>query len=503
MTFKERYFKTLALFFILLFALISRAGDSVAQEPITLKRAIEIAMKNSPEIKRYQLSLERGQQFLAARKASLKSQFGLTLNPIDYSYQRRFYNFFSKYYTSETKRSAGSFFIKQPIAWTDGTLTLFNDFSWIDSYSEFQDTKSKTFSNNLYLSFTQPIFTYNRTKLDLRGLELDLENSALNFAIQKLYLEYQVTQNFFNVYQQKARLEIAKEEYRNREQSYAIIKNKVEAGLDPREELYQAELDLTQSKSNVQNAQVALDNFLDTFKRQIGLSLYDDVMVTADISHHPVEVDLQKALDNGLKYRMEIRQRQIQVENAKYDLIAAAASNEFRGDISLTYGVIGTDEKANQIFDSPTKNQTISLSLNIPLFDWGEKKARIKAYQAMVKTSELSLEEQKKDIIIQIRKAYRNLKNLTSQIEIAEQALRNAQLTYDINLERYKNGDLTSMDLNLIQNQLSDAKLNKIKALINYKVELLNLKILSLYDFEKNQRVIPAEIKSSAIQIGK
>jgi len=491
MKLKKNYINTryLVLFFLILF--MGHSQISFGQEPFTLERALETAMKNSPQIRSYQLDLERRQQALNAGKAGLKSQFGLTLTPFDYSHQRRFYNFFSKYLTSETKQSMGTFSINQPIIWTDGTLTLINDFGWLDSYSEYQDTKSKYFSNDLYLRFTQPIFTYNQTKLQLRELELSLENSALTFAIQKLYLEYQVTQNFYNAYQQKASLEIALDEYRNREQSYQIIKNKVEAGLDPQAELYQAELDLTQSKSKVQNTQVALDNYLDSFKRLIGLSLFDDITVTADISHLPVEIDLQQALDTGLKYRMEIRQSEIQVENAKYDLVRAAATNEFRGDITLSYGITGTDEKFNNMFDSPTKNERISLQFNVPLFDWGQKKSTVKSYQAMIKNSELSLEDEKNSIIIEIRRAYRNLKNLVSQIDIADQSLRSAQLTYDIQLERYKNGDLTSMDLNLAQNQLSQAKLDKIGALINYKTELLNMKVVSLWDFERNQRVVP------------
>ncbi len=493
MKFRDYSLKNLIVSLILML-LMTSTKLSFTQEPLTLERSLEIAMANSPEIKRYQLNLERSQQLLNARKASLKSQFSLTLNPINYLHRRQFYNFLSKYYTSETKQSSGTFSIRQPIKWTDGALSLINEFGYVDSYSEFQNTKSKTYSNDLYLRLTQPIFTYNRTKLELRELELDLENAAINFAIQKLFLEYQVTQNFFNVYQQKASLDIAKDEYQNREESYGIIKNKVEAGLDPQEELYQAELDLTQSKSNVQNAQVTLENYLDNFQKLIGLSLYDDITVTADISHQPVEIDLQKALDNGLKYRMEIRRRQIDVENAKYNVIRTAASNEFMGDITLSYGITGTDAKYDQMFDSPTKNEGFSLELNIPLFDWGEKKSRIKASEVMVQSSELSLAEQKKDIMIEIRRAYRNLKNLVNQIEIANQSVRSAQLTYDINLERYKNGDLTSMDLNLFQNQLSETKLNKISTLINYKIELLNMKILSLWDFQKDQRVIPEGI---------
>ena len=49
---------------------------------------------------------------------------------------------------------------------------------------------------------------------------------------------------------------------------------------------------------------------------------------------------------------------------------------------------------------------------------------------------------QQNDIIVTIRQSYRNLKNLINQIEIATSvSVNNAQLTYDLNLEKYKNGD--------------------------------------------------------------
>ena len=77
--------------------------------------------------------------------------------------------------------------------------------------------------------------------------------------------------------------------------------------------------------------------------------------------------------------------------------------------------------------------------------------------------------------------------------------MRNAELTYDINLERYRNGDLTSIDLERFQNQLSEKKMNKANALINYKLELLNLKIQSLWDFENNRSFISQELQNNII----
>jgi len=477
---------------LLVVALFFLFGQGYAQQMLTLEGALSIAMQNSPQIKQVEYNLERSQQSLNAQKAALKSQLSLSITPYDYSKDRRFNNDFSLWTTSETKQSLGTFRVTQPIPWTDGTLSLFNRFQWRDAFSEnrFCETAIKTYDNNLYLSFTQPIFTYNRTKLVTRELELDLENTQLSYDVQQLNLERMVTQNFYDVYQQRTSLDIAFEDLHNQEQSFEIIKNKVDAGLVAKEELYQAELNLATSQSNLQNEQVALSNVLDNFKLLLGISLFDSVNVTADVAHVPVKVDMQKAIDHGLKYRMELRQRKINIESSMFSLIQTSAQNEFKGNVNISYGIIGTHEDFNQVYESPTRNQRFSVSFEIPLFDWGEKISRIKAAEANLKSTELSLENEKNDIIIGIRQMYRSLLNLENQIEIARQNVRNAQLTYEINLERYENGDLTSMDLSLFTNQLNQKKMSSVQALINYKLALLNLKIQSLWDFEKSRSVL-------------
>ena len=433
---------------------------------------------------------------LAAQRAGLRSQFSLTVTPFSFRNNKFIIPGFSFYSTTEESESSGSFRIVQPIELTDGTISLINSFNWLDSRSETDSpinpttTSSETFTNNLYISYQQPIFTYNRTKLNLRELELDLENSEINYSLQLLSLERQVTQNFFSVYQRKSRLEVTREELRNQEQSYDIIKKKVEAGLAAQEELYQAELNLANSQSKLQNEQVSYEDGLDDLKLLIGLPLTDDITVDATITSQIIAVNLEKALNAGLKYRTELRQRQIAIENSQFDLIQTAANNEFKGSITLTYGLIGNDPDLSGIYSDPTRNQDISLQLEIPLWDWGQNNSRIRASEATIRSNELSLEEEKNNIMIGIRKTYRSLANLAKQIDIAQKNTRNAQLTYDINLERYENGDLTSIDLDRYQTQLSQTKNNLVDALINYKLALLNLKIQTLWDFETDQPVI-------------
>jgi len=463
---------------------------AMAQRTLNLDEAIQIAQASSRSIKKSKLNLYGNQRSLDAQRAALKSRFALDITPFDYNRDRRFNDLFSRWNTNEDYNSFAHLSVSQPITATDGTISLINRLGYRDNYSEFQDIRTKTYSNNLYLQLDQPIFTYNRTKMQLKELELNLENARISNALQLLSLEQTVTQSFYTFYQRQNNLEIARDEYENQKISYEITKNKVDADLLAQEELYQAELNLATSKSTLENNQVLLDNAADDFKLLLGIDLTEDLAVDVDINFVTRDVDLNKALLYGLENRMELRQRAIDIERSQFELIRTKSLNEFKGAISLSLGIFGDNERAPDIYDVPAVNPRIAVSFNIPLFDWGENRARMDAANASLEIRKVDLEVERNDIMINIRKVYRNLQNLENQILIAEQNVRNANLTYDINLERYKNGDLTSIDLNRFQSQLSEKKSTLADALINYKIELLNLKIHSLYDFENQQPVI-------------
>lgn len=487
--------KTIKWFLILLTFFTFQLEKGNAQDLLTLERTLEIAYENSPTMIQSKLGLVKSREYLNAQNASLKSKFFLNVNPFAYSKSREYSQDFQQWRNYKNLESNGTFGISQPIKATDGTLSLTNQFGF--QRSSLNDNPAiSTFSNNLKLQFDQPIFTYNRTKMNLRELELDLENSLLSYSMQKLNIEKQVSQYFYQVYQQQQNLIISKEELSNQEESYSIIKNKVDAGLAAKEEFWQADLNLANAKSSVYNAEVSLENANDQLKQTIGMDLNSKIDIIANADVQTIDVELGDAVDYALRQRMELRQREIDIENAQFDLIKVDASNEFKGNVSLAVGLFGDNENLGNVYDSPTDNQRVELSFEIPLWDWGQKKSNIKAAEASLQIQELNFDNEKIAIQLNIRQVYRNLKNLIFQIDIAKKSIENAELTYALNLEKYENGDLTSMDLSLYQNQLSSKKNELTNALISYKLELLNLKIQTLWDFETRRSIVPSEYSS-------
>jgi outer membrane protein len=263
----------------------------------------------------------------------------------------------------------------------------------------------------------------------------------------------------------------------------------VEADLLAKEELYQAELNFANAQLSVQDNELGLANAEELFKREIGMDLDEDIQLFTELEAQEVFVDLDKAIEYALQSRMELKQRQINIDKSLFEMERTKSVNEFRADLQLTLGIFGDNQDFGQVYNSPTSNPSVGLSLNIPIWDWGERSARIQAQEVSMKSQVLELAEDKKQIKMDVRRSYRSVQTQMPRIEIARKNVENAKRTYDINLERYINGDLSGIDLNQFQTQLSNKKIELARSLINYKTQLLDLKILTLYDWEKQQPV--------------
>jgi len=470
-----------------------------SQQTLSLEDALKIAAENNPEIRQAKLNLERSQHYYDASKAALKTQVNLRLTPLTYSKDKMYVTSgigSSGWQTYKTITSSGYLSIYQPIKWTDGTLRLTSGINWQKAEQEspwYQNYSSESFGNNLYLSYYQPIFTYNRIRLELKELELQLENASLYYGIQKLWLEKMVTQEFCYIYYDRIVLEVMKEALDFLEQSYEVIKQRADTVIVAEEELFQTEVSLAIKQSGLRNNQIVYNNALDRFKVLIGIPIAEELDIIADINKKDVIVDREKAIDHGTKHRLELRQREIYIEESLFQLIRSSALNEFRGSIDLSYRLADSDEQFIDTFDKPSQDQRISLSLEIPLFDWGRRKSYIKAAETTVESNKIRAEDERNEIIIGIRQAYRQFENQIAQIEITSKSSKKAEATFKKFFEHYKTGNLPGVMLKIYLDQYSYQKLAYTMALIQYRLALLDLKIQSLWDFERNQQLFPLE----------
>jgi len=92
-------------------------------------------------------------------------------------------------------------------------------------------------------------------------------------------------------------------------------------------------------------------------------------------------------------------------------------------------------------------------------------------------------------VVNSIRDAVRQVGAAETRLDILTKRQNIAQRTYDISLERFNNGDISSQELANNNDRLTSAKMAFLSAYISYKLAVEDLKRKTLWDFEKNQTV--------------
>ena len=183
-------------------------------------------------------------------------------------------------------------------------------------------------------------------------------------------------------------------------------------------QLNQAELDLTKANDGftllklkmAQLTGMTHTNFMveDTITSDV--NIVNEVIHTTAIENRPEIKMLKKAV--------EIEELQTKILNANRKPTAAL-------------NVSGIYANGKQINFSDGSNDITSyyglLSVNIPVFDWGSRKQKVKEQQFKVVAQKLELEETEELVSLQIKNAYLELQQAIKRVEITEKSLQQAE----------------------------------------------------------------------------
>ncbi|MDR2130848.1 MAG: TolC family protein [Odoribacteraceae bacterium] len=486
-------FTLLLLFFAGLPGLFTLTAAAQEQDTLalTLDRALELASLQSPELMNSRRALQRSETQMINSKADLKPRLGLSFTPFSYDRSNTFMDYNSSYNLTETMSSNIALTLSQKVKFTGGTLNFSEGIDWRDYMNETDQKSSSTFSNRLSISYEQPIFKYNEVKMNSRQQELDLETSRLSYALQVIQLEQTVTNAFYGVYRSFKSVETAEDAYNNQLETYTLTKNKVESKLLAESELLQQEITLANRQDALASARDSYQRMKDDFKKMLGLSLDIDLSVIPPVAITPIEIDAKEAIRHALDQRLQLKQSEISLERLRLQLIQVRATDKFSGNLSFSLGFSGNDSKIEQVFNKQSHNEGVRVTLSIPIWDWGIRKNNIRNAELNIEESEINLDEARKEVEIRIRELCRNLPRYLNKIALSEKSIENAEITYKINYEKYMNGSLSSMMFKDYQDQLTSARQSYIDAIIDYRMQLLEIKIYTLWDFEKNESIVP------------
>jgi outer membrane protein len=385
---------------------------------------------------------------------------------------------------------------------TGGDFTLSSQFyreklKTVLALQDYRKIHSDKAQSSLQLSFSQPIFTRNELQEGLEDARLKLEKIDHSYTRGQYEIIYQVTQSFYGFHRISRVVDIDQVELDNSAEAYRIARLRGEAGRIPEGDVLNAEVEFEAARADLSESHITFERTRDAFIQLIGLPLDTDIAIDVNLNYTPVSVEAEQAVQKALKNRLEIQERELDINLQEIKVDQAGRVREFSGNITAYYDITGvstiesgsTSELFNSAFENIADrppNRGVTLSLSYPLYDWGRGHERVQQEQATLRNSQLALADTRRTIIREVRDIVRSMDEARDRIDIRKKNQDLAQRSYDIALMRFERGDIDSQDLAQTQENMSNAQLTYLDAFIKYQTLLADLKRQTLWDFSDN-----------------
>ena len=401
------------------------------------------------------------------------------------------------FYPLKTLRGSGSLYIRQPLP-TDGTITMSTGLTSINDY--YNDKRPSTITTSI--GFYQPLnsfWGYNTIRSNLKKARLNFERADKSLKRAELNIVYAVSNSYYDLLLLQKGKEIAQMNLERQTEAYEISKNKYEAGLIREVENLQMEVDLAEAQNSYDKYTVRFKSSTNSFIRLIGLELDAVVTLIGEIDNYAiVHVDTEKAVEMAIRNRLEIREREIQIELQTLEVSKQKSDGRPIAALQASWNKIGvsniplvesySNSLSNSWDDLTTRpsNYQVGLTLSIPIIDWGRNKRLVRAAEAKLKQLALSKDDEQRGIEVEVRNLVVSLQMALTRLQQLEKNVSVAERSYSITLQRYTDGDIDSQALALERQRLNTAQQNHLDAYVEYRLQLADLMRKTFYDFEND-----------------
>lgn len=477
--------KILILIIIVIYPLINNAQS----KKITLGEAIDIAHKKSPDYK-INLNINQSSYWRFRRyKASFLPE--LRLNAV------------LPYYTNEINRITdddgqykfvnqnqllieGGLSISQSVPYTGGTLSINTNLDRVELFGLNDDIGYSVvpFSVNYY----QNSIMYNPFKWDKKIEPLIYEESKRDFVESMEQISVNTSRRYFELLKAQMQLDIAETNLSNQDTLFQIAEGRYKMGKIAENELLQMELRLLNSRNTVTTNTVELKRTSQNLARYLELETEE---LTLEVPEElPLfEVDIKKALEEAQSNRkavIEFRRKRLEAEK---ELAYQKGNNRLQLGVSANFGISQNDDDFNNLFNNFNKQQSVSVNVGIPIFDWGVSKSRRKMAEANLDLTNNNINQDKQEFEQEIYLHVLNWSNQRDFLFTSEKAKEVSMKRYEISKKRYVLNKITITDLNIALEERDKAVLQYLNSLEKFWQDYYILRQLTLYDFINDKKI--------------
>ena len=383
----------------------------------------------------------------------------------------------------------GAVSIKQKLWPTGGTLNVESSLDYLH--------QSGGVSGNQFMSLpvavtlSQPLFGVNHQKWDRRIEPLRYREAQARFLTETEQVAMQAISLYFGLLLAGEQVNIARQNLQTAEKLYEVAQAKRRMGTISENDVLQLRLDvltarsaLTNSESTRQARQFALRSFLDV-EADIDPIMPEDLpLPSLNREGQGVGLLYEEVLAHALQNNAmatTMRRRQMEADYA----VASARANRQSVNLYAQLGYTGTGENMSNAYRNLLSNEVIQVGITVPLLDWGKRKGQRKMAESNRDIIQGQLRQQSQDFRQNIFILTEQFNNQAEQLRIACEADTIARRRYHTNVETFKIGSISTLELSSAQTAKDQARQNRIQQLFNYWYYYYQLRSIALWDFER------------------
>ena len=339
------------------------------------------------------------------------------------------------------------------------------------------------------LGYSQPLFVFNALRWDKKIEPLKYEESKREYIEAMEETSITAGELFFELLVAQVNLQISDTNFNNTTTILRIANEKFDMGKISRNEILQLQLELLKAKKAVASARRDMEVAMLNLKSFIGMGGEQKIKLVLPPAAINMQVTADKVLTEALTNRSDAVAYRRRLEEATRDVAKAKGENSLNATLTARVGFANSAQTVSKIYQSPQNQQLFQLEFDIPILDWGRSKSKLKTAQANKKFIEYAVEQDQLSFRQEIFTEVTLFEMLRDQLQLTAQADSIATEKYGIAKERYILGRLSITDLSVAFQDKDRARQDYILALRDFWVAYYRLRYLSLYDFERGEKI--------------
>lgn len=218
------------------------------------------------------------------------------------------------------------------------------------------------------------------------------------------------------------------------------------------------------------------------------LNLPKDVHISLILPSNPrlVVIPVEKAIVYARENNPVYYEQEQTVLEAEQAVDRTRKQSRFNASVNASVGLNQVSDRLGDAYRNPLQQEVVSLSLSIPLVDWGVARGKYNMAKNELNVAYITSQQEKQSVEQEIVVTVRDFNVQQKMLASAAQALRLAEDAYMQTCRRFIIGKADVNSLSLSLNRQQTAQRNYITALQNYWGNYYKIRRLTLYDFEWN-----------------